>query len=143
MNSDRFARVQAPLVVLVGLVNLAFAGYAMVNPMAFTRWAGLDDPQPVVLSELRAVYGGLLEALGLALLAAPTRKAAADWYRVLGLLFVGLVAGRGFGWIMDGFSNFTGYALAFEAGSAWLLLWASVTASRNSGGRYAAPKGLG
>ncbi|MGE3965517.1 MAG: DUF4345 family protein [Planctomycetota bacterium] len=116
-------RARTVLIAGLGVTNLLFGVYCIVRPTTLAELAGVTSPTASVLGELRAVYGGLVGALGLALLAILFRKLDRPEQVLLGVLFAGLSLGRLVSIVVDGPSGFTLSALGFEGGAAAVLWW--------------------
>lgn len=112
-----------------GLVFLFFGVMGLLNPLWVMDFVGYakEGVGPLVLGEVRAIYGGLFAAMGLfTLLAAANPGRNRGALLLVGLLWLGVCAGRlagayldgdpGIpGWIAVGFEFFFGFALSIVA----------------------------
>ncbi|MEX2502967.1 MAG: DUF4345 family protein, partial [Trueperaceae bacterium] len=90
MNSVRTTLAYAAALTLVG-----FGLTSLLNPWIAVRLIGLDIVEPRGLSEIRAVYGGLLTALGGAMVwAIPTRPRSRGWIRLAAVVFAAAATAR-------------------------------------------------
>lgn len=102
-----------------GIVFLAFGVMGLVHPlwvMDFVGYSTSPSPSPLVLGEVRAIYGGLFAALGLfTLVAAANPGANRGALLLVGLLWLGVCAGRLAGAYLDGDPGLPGWiAVGFE-----------------------------
>ncbi|MHC4376280.1 MAG: DUF4345 family protein [Planctomycetota bacterium] len=111
-------------VVLGALANLGFAAYALILPASAAELSELDLTPAAARAEYRAVFGGLVGALGLGMLWVLARgERAGAW--LLALMFGGLVFGRGVDLLLGSFEPMQLALMALEAGmAAALILWA-------------------
>ncbi len=110
--------------VLGALANLAFAAYALIRPEDAAELSELDLTAAAARAEYRAVFGGLVGALGLGMLWVVVRGERAG-ARLLALLFAGLVCGRGVELAVGTFDPQQLGLMGLEAGlAAVLVLWA-------------------
>ena len=75
-------RAGKALLVILGVMNVPFAVWVIVDPVPVIEFGGLTVASPVALTEVRAMYGGLIGGLGiLSLIGAwrEERTAAALW----------------------------------------------------------------
>jgi len=104
---------------LSGLVFLFFGVMGLLNPLWVMDFVGYSKQGvgPLILGEVRAIYGGLFAAMGLFTLvaaASPGRNRGA--LLLVGLLWLGVCAGRLAGAYLDGDPGIPGWiAVAFEA----------------------------
>lgn len=101
-------------------INVLFGLYALAMPAGVAEMAGWAILEPRGAGELRAVYGGLVGALGV-MLAIAWRRRDGSWYEALALGFAGLTLGRLVSLVADGFSTYTVIAAVFEALTAVFL----------------------
>ena len=73
---------------------------------------------------MRAVYGGLILALGIVMAWALRHPKGGHWLHAIGLCFLGLVAGRAVSLVADGLTTWNAAALVLEGATAVLLLFA-------------------
>ncbi len=116
------------LVGLLGLGNIGFGLIALLDPPRVASWLGLELLGVSAYGELRAVYGGLVLALGGAMIWGVFGNQP-SWLAPLALLFGGLVSGRLISLSLDGWSTYTLAAAILEAAGALLL--AKVSSSRD------------
>ena len=117
-------RLFTAAVVLGALANLGFAVYALILPASAAELSELDLTPAAARAEYRAVFGGLVGALGLGMLWVVARGEGAG-ARLLALLFGGLVFGRGADLLLGSFEPLQLGLMALEAGMAVALwLWA-------------------
>lgn len=95
-----FDRILTAAVVLMGIVNLGFAGWVLWDHQAAGEAIGYDFLTSLGASEFIVVYVGLVGAMGVQLILAPFRKDGQGWLRVGTLLFAGLVVGRLAGFVV-------------------------------------------
>lgn len=117
-------RLLTAAVLLGALANLGFAAYALILPFSAAELSEFDlNPAPA-RAEYRAVFGGLVGALGLGMLWVVARgERAGAW--LLALLFSGLVFGRAVDLVLGSFEPQQLALIALEAGmAAALILWA-------------------
>ncbi len=82
------------LLIFLGVMNVPFAVWVIMDPVPVAEFAGLVVTSPVAESEIRAMYGGLIGGLGaLSLVGAwnKTRMAAAIWANAWAFLGIALV----------------------------------------------------
>jgi hypothetical protein len=117
------------LLWLVVAANAAWGLFALFVPNAAGRVVGLVPDGTAGVGELRAVYGGLVLALAVALAVALRIPSGAGWLHVFAILYGGLVAGRVVSLALDGLNGYTLAALALEGFTCGLLLWGSVSST--------------
>ncbi len=84
------------LKIIVALATAATGLLALVNPAAVYGFTGLNASGVRGVSEIRAIFGGLFIALGLApLFLGPTA------YRMLGVAYLAIAAARIFSMVFD------------------------------------------
>jgi hypothetical protein len=113
--------------IFLGLSALLWTPYALtllVDPAALSEAANVVATSATGTAELRAMYGGLQAAIGLAALAGAVRPAFASYaLATLGTVCAGLgVARLGAAAAGDAFTPYTGMALGLEFGSLALVL---------------------
>jgi len=110
---------------LSAVVWLPYGLFCFFQPGFLEGAAGVVALTPTGSTELRAMYGGLQAAIGVASLLGALRPALAP--RVLWMLafaFGGLGTGRLLGAALDdGWSAYTGFALGFELVGCGVCLW--------------------
>lgn len=117
-------RLFTAAVVLGALANLGFAAIALALPERAAELSELDLTPAAARAEYRAVFGGLVGALGLGMLWVVLRRERAGAW-LLALLFGGLVFGRGVDLILGSFEVTQLALMALETGMAGaLILWA-------------------
>lgn len=128
------------ILAVVALVHIGFGLWGMSAP---DRVAAMFELQPLTsgaLGEIRAVYGGLVVALGVAIgRGAFGGTGARPWLMVAALAYAGLVAGRIVSLALDGASAYTVLALGVEALMAAFLSWASTQGGPPSTDAAASP----
>ena len=132
---------------IVGGLTLAFGAVGLIRPSLVMSFAGLmpspDAIPAAVMGEIRAVYGGQLIVIGAFTLQAALAPAAhRARLTFIGLLWLGVCAGRLFGVTVEGSPGLMGWlnaALEFLAGT--LLLLASRARAVEPVGMGSAPVG--
>jgi hypothetical protein len=109
----------SPVVIttILGLLTLAFGCIGLVDPRMVMGFVGFDASSPsysaAVLSEVRAVYGGLFAVLGVyTLLAAANPANHRARLFLIGLMWLGICGGRLLGISIDGSPGLKGWASA-------------------------------
>ena len=105
------------IAVALGLLTVAFACVGLLNPGLVIGFVGYGfistSKQVAVLSEVRAVYGGLFLVVGLyTLFAGFNPSAHRSRLLFIGLMWLGLCSGRILGISIDGSPGFNGWASA-------------------------------
>jgi len=101
------------------VITFGLGMLGLLNPLAAARFTSLEPKGKVGLSEIRATYGGLFAALGLAALLMPGSAS----HQVVGFAWAGAAIGRSGSVIVDRSlspKNFGG--ILMEAGIAALFL---------------------
>jgi hypothetical protein len=84
------------LKVIAALITALTGGLALVKPTAIYGFTGLTASGPRGISEIRAIFGGLLIALGIVpLLLGPLA------YQMLGICYLAIAATRAFSIVFD------------------------------------------
>ncbi len=116
-------------IVVIGLLTMIFGVLALFYPeLVMTRVAGLEVhpsfSENFVRGEVRAVYGGLFTVIGAyTVLSAMDPTANRGRLVFIGLLWLGIAAGRLFGVVVDGGPGIRGWlSLIFEAGLGGALV---------------------
>jgi hypothetical protein len=121
--------------IVVGIVTLALGVAGLVYPERVMGLLGFMQADPshaaAVLGEVRATYGGIFTVLGIYTLVAAVNPGANRGRLVLlGLVWLGALAGRLFGVSVDGNPGLPGWlSAAFEAVMGGTLLFAAQTAA--------------
>ena len=121
------------------LIWVPYGLFCFLSPGALAEVAGVAAKSVTGTTELRAMYGGLQVAIGLATLAGAVSPALArDALRLLLVLTAGIGGARALGVVLDGgLSVYTASGLAFElvtAGVAAVLLRRASDGARPSRG---------
>lgn len=106
---------------LLVVVNVGFGVFAVAAPGRVAGMVGWTIDAPHGAGELRAVYGGLVGALGVMLGLAWSRRDG-SWYSALAIGFAGLTLGRLVSLAVDTVATYTLVAAVFEGLTA-LFLW--------------------
>jgi hypothetical protein len=113
------------LVGAAGLVFLALGIAGLLNPVWVMDLVGYPSSSPtsLVLGEVRGIYGGLFAVMGLFTMVAAANPAAHRGALLLvGLLWLGVCAGRLVGVYLDGDPGLPGWiAVGFESFFGLLL----------------------
>jgi hypothetical protein len=88
------SRILRAGVVLIGLANIAFALWVMVDHRGAAETLGYGLNTSLAASEFIVAYVGLVGAFGVQLVLAPFVRDGRAWLRLGALLFAGLVFGR-------------------------------------------------
>ncbi|MEM7245900.1 MAG: DUF4345 family protein [Acidobacteriota bacterium] len=112
------------LVVLLSVINVGFGLLGLVSPKRVGELVDLSPLNPSAHGELRAVFGGLLVALGVITVRA-LQQGDAGVLQAVGWGFLGLAVGRLISLALDGVTTYTGLALVFEAAAGLLLMYAA------------------
>ncbi len=111
-----------PTLLALAAAHVVFGLY---SPETLAPWAGLELTTPGAHGEIRAIFGGLIIALGIAIARGALGGAAGrHWLWAVAGMYLGLVAGRLVSLGVDGFSMHTLAAGIFEGAVAGLLFWA-------------------
>src|SRR5262245_1997370 len=118
------------ITALVGLATIGFGLIGLLNPGMVMGTLGLETPPPfraTVMGEMRAVYGGMPLVLGaFTLLAAFDPAKHRSRLTLIGLVWLGVCAGRLFGMTIDGPPGLVGWGnAALELIGGVMLLVAS------------------
>jgi hypothetical protein len=111
---------------LAALSLLAFGTAFLLAPLGTLALTGIELDSPQAAVEIRAFYGGLELALGLALAWCALRRARwRDGLALTALIFGGIALARLFGMMLEGvLSFFLVFALVVESALAGAALWA-------------------
>lgn len=115
----KIARV---LIFAIALINFFFGGFALVATDKVAELVSLVPGAPHAHGEMRAVFGGLVAALGAMLAIGAADPRYRSWLGAAGMIFGGLALGRLVSLFADGVETYTLVTLAFEGGSA-ALCW--------------------
>lgn len=107
------------------LVNLAYGVFALFDAQRAARLVRLHPETRAARGEIRALYGGLVIALGLMTIVGLRRPEGWVVIEALGIAFAGLAAGRVGALLLDGFSRWNAWLLVGEGGAAVFLFWAA------------------
>ena len=102
------------LKVIAALITALTGGLALVKPTAVYGFTGLTANGPRGISEIRAIFGGLLIALGVV----PLFLGQAA-YQMLGISYLAIAAARAFSIVFDksnAQSNFISLAIEMALG---------------------------
>jgi hypothetical protein len=125
-----------PVLLVVAAAHVLFGLYGLYSPQTLAPWAGLELTTPGAHGEIRAIFGGLIIAMGVAIGRGAVGGAGGrHWLWAIAAMYVGLVAGRVVSLGVDGFSMHTLIAGLFEGGLSAFLFWAGteMPAARNQG----------
>jgi len=126
------------LLLLLAFGHLLVGAYALSQPQAVAEMMSLEATTPGAVGELRAVFGGLIVALGLMILrGALGGYRGRQWLLAVSLAYFGLVLGRIVSLLMEGLSAHTLTAGALEAGLGVLLFYAAIDIARPVAGNRA------
>ncbi|MEM1247256.1 MAG: DUF4345 family protein [Acidobacteriota bacterium] len=114
------------VLVLFALLNAVIGLAALTVPRRLAGAIGYELTDTAAFGEMRAVYGGLFLALGVAVALALQRHDGAGWLMALGVLYVGLASGRLISALLDGPVRYTLITLLVEVGGAALLIYSSL-----------------
>lgn len=124
----------------LGVGHLIFGVYALSAPLQVAGLLSLSPATPGASGEIRAVFGGLAAAMGVAILRGARRgPAGRQWLLLLALAFAGLVLGRVASLAGDGFALHTVLSMILEGGIAAILLYAAGEAGGAGGAPRSAP----
>lgn len=111
--------------LVIGIAHLIFGVFALYAPGQVAGMIGLDMETAGGRGEVRALYGGLVCAVGVAILrGAMAGPSAKQWLLVIAVLYSGLAVGRIVSLAGDGVAFHTLGALAVEGGLAAFLFYA-------------------
>jgi hypothetical protein len=114
------------LLVALAVLHLLFGLYALYMPLQVAQLAEILVPTPAAVSEIRAVYGGLMIAVGAVLargvLGGPV---GAAWLRAAAVAYAGIFFGRAVSISVDGPTGYALFAGGFEIALAIFLGWAA------------------
>lgn len=114
------------LVTLLAVGCMAFGVYGLARPGAAGELVSLVPTGPEGVGEIRAVYGGLMIAVGALLLwGSMGKRRSAAWLVAVGVGFAGLFVGRLVSLLLDGLTGYTLMATVLEGGVAGLLFVAA------------------
>ncbi|MEZ6195136.1 MAG: DUF4345 family protein [Planctomycetota bacterium] len=106
------------LLVLFGLSNLAFAFFSVWDLTGTAKLTGFAMITRGGYGEFRAVYTGLVAAVGALLVLSPFRPEGRAWLQTLCFIFAGLACGRILSLALDGSDPQTVLGLIFEGAAA-------------------------
>jgi hypothetical protein len=113
-----------PLLLLLALAHILAGLYGLYAPDTLAPSLGLDMTTVGGRGEMRAIFGGLIAALGVMILrgsmGGPTGR---QWLWAVATAYVGLAAGRLVSLGMDGMSAHTLFAGLLEGGLAVVMFW--------------------
>jgi hypothetical protein len=113
-----------PVLLLLALAHILWGFYGFYAPDAMAQLVGFEMTTTGARGEMRAVFGGLVGALGVAILRGSIGgKGRRQWLWAVATAYVGLACGRLISLGMDGMSAHTLFAGLFEVGLAILLFW--------------------
>ena len=110
---------------LLGLMNLGFAVWVLIDPTPTLNFIGITANTDAALSEINAIYGGLIGALGALSFAGvffPSRTDAALWTN--GCLFAGVGAVRTVSCLVWGLGGYQAFFSALEIVASVACFWA-------------------
>jgi hypothetical protein len=122
---DAPVSLRAILLLVLAAVHFGYGLFALVAPDRAARWVGLAPVRPAGRGEIRALYGGLLVAVGVVLAWGLVDPWGPAWYLALGLGFAGLAVGRAASLVVDGVRPYTVVAFVAETLVSVLLLWSA------------------
>jgi hypothetical protein len=126
-----------PLLLLVALGHMILGLYGLYAPDSVAPMLGLETVTAGGRGELRAVFGGMVTAMGVAVLRGSMGGAASrQWLWTVATLYVGLAAGRVVSLGLDGLTAHTLFGGILEGGLAVVLYWCGMElgAARPSAG---------
>ena len=109
---------------LLAVANMLYGAFALVFPGEAAELVGFELRDNSSFGEVRALYGGLVLAIGIVIFEAMRRPAWRRLLNAVGLCFLGLVFGRLVSLSVDGLSGYTLATGGFEVIAAALLLYA-------------------
>lgn len=112
------------LLIAFALVNLLYGLWALVDAKRAAALVKLEPQSKMALGEIRALYGGLVGALGAITLWSLGHEDQDTILRMLGLAFVGIALGRIASLVLDGPTRWNLLLLIGEGGTAGFLGWA-------------------
>lgn len=114
------------LVNLLAVACLAYGVYGLLSPEAAAALVSLEPTAVEGTGEIRAVYGGLMIAMGLLLFRGGLGgERARPWLIAVGVGSAGLFLGRLVSLFQDGVTGYTLLAAVLEGGIAGLLFVAA------------------
>ncbi len=119
-------RLDVVALLLGGLGFVVFGALMVIHPQSIMASIGLNVPDGVPTTEIRAFYGGLELGLGALLLAALAIRVHRPYALTLGAVSYGAVGcTRALSMLVEGHSSgFLAAALVTELGLAALFIWA-------------------
>lgn len=131
-----------PLLLLLALGHVLLGLYGLYAPGSVAPMLGLEAVTAGGSGELRAVFGGLIAAMGVAILRGSLGGSAGrQWLWAIATGYVGLAAGRLVSLGMDGMAAHTLFAFLLEVGLAIVLFWTGMeVASAPAAPAASAPK---
>lgn len=110
------------LVTLLAVGCMAFGVYGLARPGPAGELVSLVPTGPEGVGEIRAVYGGLMIAVGVLLLwGSLGKRRSAAWLVAVAVGFAGLFVGRVVSLLLDGLTGYGLVAAVLEGGVAGLL----------------------
>ncbi|KAA3612936.1 MAG: DUF4345 domain-containing protein [Planctomycetota bacterium] len=110
------------LLRIAGGATLGFGLLAIFFPSFMVDYADFNTTAAQSYSEIRAIFGGLFIVLGAAVLAGPGSPARKARIKLVGMVFLGCIAGRVIGMIFDGPFHLTPWVgLLLEGAAAWCI----------------------
>ena len=126
-----------PLLLVVGFGHLLVGLYGLYAPATVARIVSIDLLTPGAFGEARAVFGGLIGALGIAIIRGALGGAGGrQWLFAVATGYTGMVVGRILSLGADGPTWHTLFTGLVEGGLAIVLFWAGMEVGRE---RAAAP----
>jgi len=113
-----------PFLLLLALAHVLFGFYGLYSPDGMAGITGLEMATTGARGEMRAIIGGLMAALGIAILRGSMGgKTGRQWLWAVAAAYVGLACGRLVSLGMDGMSAHTLLAGLLEGVLATVLFW--------------------
>ncbi len=118
------------LLAIISVFNIGFGLWAMFDPLHAMEWmlnwqnSATPDGgaiQPATIGEFRAIFGGLILALGMVTLRCLWSPSYAAWLQPLAWCYLGLALARLSSLLLDGISNYTMICASVEVAAAWML----------------------
>lgn len=113
------------IITALGALTFAFGAWGFADPASMGESVGLGAHSAFGLSELRAVYGGVIGTMGIALLAAPRVAGGAHWTRMVGAIYLACAITRVTSLILGGMDETTFFAGCYEVVVGLTLLKAA------------------
>lgn len=126
---------QTIAIFVTAAIWIGFAIWIGTSPQALLAAFGIESSTPAMLTEIRAFYGGVELAIGIAMVVLWWRNECVAALIAGGLPLVGSAGGRCLGMVLDGFSllhaGFAGFEL-FGAIICVLAIFNPATATRQT-----------